>query len=299
MGALMRTEHFPVVERAAAGKALAALQDSRFDAARWYLPAEPLLGFVEVPAGAFLMGSDEEDDLGAWEEELPRHAVTLPTSWVARYPVTVGQVRAFVEASGHAVEDARSLEGAANQPVGYVSWREAVAYCGWLDERLREVSLDRQESGERASALWAGLAAGRLRASLLSEAEWEKAARGADGRIYPWGREADPNRANFGDTGLLERSTVGCFPGGASVYGCEEMSGNVWEWTRSAYRGYPYVSGDGREDAAVSPQVLRVLRGGAFPDSSRRVRCAYRRGGDPVYRSGLIGFRVVLSPFPL
>lgn len=299
MIALMRAEHFPAIERAVAGKALAMLGDLRFDPERWYLPAEPLLGFVEVPAGVFLMGSDKAEDPGAFKNELPRHEVTLSRYWMARYPVTVGQFRTFVEASGYPVEDVDSLEGAANQPVVNVSWEEAMAYCGWLNERLREVALERQGGGEDASAPWADLAAERLRVSLPSEAEWEKAARGTDGRTYPWGRKADPNRANYDETGLLDRSIVGCFPGGASVYGCEEMSGNVWEWTRSAYRGYPYVSGEGRENAAVSPQVLRVLRGGAFDDSSRSVRCAYRIRLGPDDGLVFIGFRVVLSPFPL
>jgi len=295
MIALMRAEHFPVVERAAAGKALAALQDPRFDAGQWYLPAEPLLGFVAVPAGEFLMGSDQEDVPNAFPDELPPREVTLPLYWIARYPVTVGQFRAFVEARRYAVGDAKSLEGAANRPVVYVSWEEAVAYCGWLGERLREISLKRQGSGKGENALWAGVAAGRLRASLPSEAEWEKAARGKDGRIYPWGRDADSNRANFDETGILDRTTVGCFPGGVSPYGCEEMSGNVWEWTRSSFKGYPYVAADGREDITASTRSLLMLRGGAFGARSWGGRCAYRARLGAGVGPADIGFRVVLS----
>ncbi|MFL6235043.1 MAG: formylglycine-generating enzyme family protein, partial [Thermoanaerobaculia bacterium] len=129
--------------------------------------------------------------------------------------------------------------------------------------------------------------------------EWEKAARGADGLIYPWGQETDANRANYRDTGLGERSSVGCFPGGASPYGIEELSGNVFEWTRSLAGDYPYEPVAAREELEASSEVFRVLRGGAFSHESRFVRCAFRGWGNPDIRDVGIGFRVVLSPFPL
>ena len=237
------TGRSPPVDRAQAGDALAIIGDPRFRADAWYLPDDPLLGFVEIPAGSFLMGSLPEDQ-DASEEEKPQHPVTLPTYYMARYPVTVAQFRAFVEASGHQPQDEDSLRGLANHPVVNVTWYEARKYCDWLTERLQGwegtpeplATLLRQEG-------W--------RVSLPSEAEWEKAARGTDGRIYPWGNEPDPDRANYDDTGINSTSAVGCFPDGASPYGVEELSGNVWEWTRSLWGTslsrpdfrYPYDSG--------------------------------------------------------
>jgi formylglycine-generating enzyme required for sulfatase activity/energy-coupling factor transporter ATP-binding protein EcfA2 len=286
------------IRRAAAGKALGVLGDPRFDPDLWWLPKEPDLGFVEVPAGPFLMGSDREDDPESYESERPRHSMTLPAFWLGRYPATVGQYQAFVAASGYQPEDPRWHEGPSTQPVSLATWYDARAYCRWLGERLRDLASRR---GKRVGSpsLWSGLAAGKLQTSLPSEAEWEKAARGVEGLIYPWGPKADANRANYNDTNIWKKSVVGCFPGGASPYGIEELSGNVWEWTRSLYLNYPYESVAARKDLGASSESLRVLRGGASGYNSRHVRCAYRYRLNPDFRSAFIGFRVVLSPFPL
>jgi formylglycine-generating enzyme required for sulfatase activity len=181
-----------------------------------------------------------------------------------------------------------------------VSWHEALAYCDWLTQELREwdgtpepLSTLLREEG------WV--------VTLPSEAEWEKAARGGEGkRRYPWGDYPEPNRANYGDTGIGTTSAVGCFPGGASPAGVEDLSGNVWEWTRSLWGedwqepnfDYPYDSEDGREDLEAGDDVGRVLRGGAFGYTVIHVRCAFRDYRlNPLYRYGDYGFRVVVSPF--
>ena len=273
---LMRSSDLDARERVAAGNALAQQGDPRFRADAWFLLDEPLLGFVEIPAGPFLMGSDKAHDPDAYDDELPQHEVTLPRYFIGRYPVTVAQFRAFVEGGGSRPENPESVQGFANHPVVSVSWHEAQQYCDWLTERLRAwpgtpeplATLLRHEGWQ---------------VGLPSEAEWEKAARGTDGRIYPWGNEPDPNRANYGDTGINSTSAVGCFPGGASPYGVEDMSGNVWEWTRSLWGDYPYPTDQQerarRENLQAGRETPRVLRGGAFHNRPQgRAVCLSRQG---------------------
>ena len=293
---LLGDGRFPAPERALAGRTLAKLGDPRFDPDRWFLPRDPLLGFVEIPAGPFLMGS-EESDPDAYRDEHPQHEVSLPAFYMARYPVTVQQLSAFVADNSQDLQDRRALEGLSNHPVVLVTWFEALAYCRWLGEKLKAEAVERLASGAEPRDLWEGLASGRLVASLPSEAEWEKAARGTDGRKYPWGEDFDPDRANVRESGVGAVSAAGCFPGGGRPFGCEEMSGNMWEWTRSAFKEYPYIRKDGREDFEVSAQVLRAVRGGSCFYFSRRARCAARLRHEPGDRRDVIGFRVVVLPF--
>jgi formylglycine-generating enzyme required for sulfatase activity len=256
----------------------------------------PDIQWCEVPAGPFLMGS-LEDDSRAYDREKPQHELTLPTYYVSRYPVTVAQFRVFVEETGYEVDE-RSLDDPDNHPVRYVSWHDAMAYCQWLTQYL----LDGKGVSEPLRTL---VQDERYRVRVPSEAEWEKAARGTDGRRYPWGADPDSNRANYGDTGIGDISAVGCFPGGVSPYGVEDLSGNVWEWTRSLWGEgwgeltftYPYDPADGREDASAGNDVYRVLRGGAFTYNPNFARCAFRLRNYPYFRDLDYGFRVVVSPF--
>lgn len=263
--ATMRADGVKARLRAVAGTVLAELGDPRFDAERWFLPRAPLFGFVEVPAGPFLMGRGKK-----------QHEVALPAFFISRYPVTVDQFRAYATHSGWHVSS-RTLKGVGNQPVVEVSWFDALGYCFWLTDRLQEL----------------GGAVSELRVALPSEAEWEKAARGPDGRQYPWEGKSDPDRANSVGSGIDGRSTVGCFPGGASPYGCEEMSGNVWEWTRDLYRP---TLGDRLYGYSSISSGPRVLRGGAFDYGASLVRCAVRKGERAAQCSQNVGFRVVLLP---
>ena len=323
LAALLESGHLDPRERAEAGNVLAQLGDPRFRADAWYLPNEPLLGFVEVPQGPFLMGTRKKDvpalskRLGGgqdwYKDEVPQHPVTLPAYYVARYPVTVGQFRAFVNESGYKPADEDSLQGVDNHPVVNVTWYDALAYCQWLTGRLREW----EGTPEPLARL---LQEEDWEITLPSEAQWEKVARGGEeipnsqsdirspqstirnpnpGRVFPWGDEVDAKWANYDKTGIGTTSAMGCFPGGASPYGVEDLSGNVWEWTRSLYRDYPYDPEDGREDLEAGRDVVRVLRGGAFFSGVWGVRCAARYGGDPVFWPGARGFRLVASPVHL
>jgi formylglycine-generating enzyme required for sulfatase activity len=295
------SQKVPAPIRVAAGTALADVGDTRPE-----VVTVDGMQFCWVPAGPFLMGSgQEEQDAEDWEK--PQHECGLPYGcWMARYPVTVAQFREFRD----------HPYGRKNEPVVVVPWYDAVAFCEWLTEKWWKVG--------RLLEGW--------RVQLPSEAEWEKARGGlvipsepvvafsreppgsikckdnrAPGRRFPWGEQADANRANQRDTGIGKASAVGCFPAGASAYGCEELSGNVWEWTRSLWGKdfskphflYPYFANYGREDLQASSRVLRVWRGGSFNDVSPLVRCAGRYRFDPLVRYDFIGFRVVLSPFPL
>ena len=254
----------------------------------WYLPDEELLGFVEIPAGPFLMGSDPVQDPLAFDNEWwpgtrSRATLDLPTFYVGRYEVTVAQFAAFVEEAGYGADD-EAFQGPPDHPVAAVTWTDALAYARWLDRTLREWPQTPPELGQLLRDGW--------RISLPTEAEWEKAARGSDGRIYPWGSEPRRDRANY-----QGRSTapVGAFECPECPFGLHDMSGNVWELTRSPYQAYPYDESDDRE--GLDADALWVMRGGAFNDTERNIRTTIRGGADPGVRRPFIGFRLAISPF--
>ena len=199
-----------------------------------------------------------------------------------------------------------------NHPVVGITWYEALAFARWLNEFCRNRN-------------WLG---GNMSVQLPSEAEWEKAARGGleispdfviaslcefsanklvsrqknlhFQRRYPWGDQAEPNFANCSETGIGATNAVGCFPGGASPYGCEEMSGNVWEWTRSLWEASPYPADEkeraARENLGAPQDALRVLRGGSFFHDNSGVRCGSRGRNDPDDWGRGIGFRLSARP---
>lgn len=260
--------------------------------------------FVPVPAGKFLMGSKEDNEL-AYDDEKPQHTAETSEYWLARCPLTNAQFEAFVTAhnhqttaekqgSGYAYDGKEwkeikgadwrhpqgpksSLKGKEDHPVVQVSWEDAMAYCGWLN----------QAHGKELPEGWMF--------RLPTEAEWEKAARGEYGQEYPWGNEFDKLKCNSSEGGVKGTTPVGAYSTqGDSPYGAADMAGNVWEWTHSLWKGYPYQANDGRESEAATE--TRVVRGGSFYDIQGVVRCAYRGGVVPDDRDGLSGFRVVASP---
>lgn len=234
--------------------------------------------WITIPAGPFLMGSDKSKDAEAYDDETPQYSVHLPEYHIARHPITNAQYLQFVNASGHRTPkhwvNGKIAAGKEDHPVVNVTWHDACAWCAW-----------------------ASTVSGRS-IRLPSEAEWEKASRGTGGRIYPWGNEPpDDSRCNFGDH-VGGTTPVGHYPGAASPYGVLDMAGNVWEWTSTQWRPYPYNASDGRERAGgEEDDALRVVRGGAFDLNGRYVRCAARVRYNPLSVSRNFGFRVVLSPF--
>jgi serine/threonine-protein kinase len=229
------------------------------------------LELVRIPAGAFTMGGDGKYD------GKPIHEVTLPEYFIGKYPVTNQQYATFAQATKRKFTLPKGKE---QHPVVDVTWRDALAFCEWLSQ------------------------ASKRKVVLPSEAEWEKAARGpstgsGDARPYPWG-DAKPDKTlcNFGNN---EKGTtpVGKYsPKGDSPYGCADMAGNVWEWTRSEKKDYPYRSGDGRE--SLDENKIRVVRGGSWDGIGDGVRAACRDGDDDFDHDDDLGFRVgcVSAPVP-
>jgi len=301
---ILEAGRLPAVERAAAGRALAKLGDPRPG-----VGVDLETGLLDVlwcyvPPGLFLMGEGEEQH---------RNESITEGYLISRYLVTNAQFAAFIGAGGYRNrqywteagwkwrERAGRVEpgdfgepfNLPNHPVAGVTWYEAVAFCRWFQSQIanREwrVWRDGQLEVRRVEAQ-------SIAVRLPSEAEWEKAARGVGGQRYPWGDDPDPNRANYDKTGIGTTSAVGCFPGGASPYGVEDLSGNVWEWCatewESDYRDY-------KGDDSLEGEYGRVLRGGAFSDEEGYVRCAARDRRSLNLWNWVGGFRLVASPVHL
>ncbi len=257
-----------------------------FRADAWFLPDDAQLGFVEVPAGPFPMGADPTTDAEAfdnerWSSTSAHGTVDLPAYFIGRYEVTVAQFATFVDATGFPA-DPQALEAPPSHPVANVSWPDALAYCRWLTAAMRDAPQTPPELAERLRAGW--------QVTLPAEAEWEKAARGTDGRRYPWGDEMRRDRVAF-QSGVA--APVGAVPCPECPYDLLDMSGNVWEWTRSPLQPYPF---DAESPGDLNADALWVMRGGSFTDPPRNLRTSTRGGADPGARRSFIGFRLAVSP---
>jgi formylglycine-generating enzyme required for sulfatase activity len=224
-----------------------------------------------VPSGEFAMGSDEIRD------EEPVHTVFLNAFYIDKYEVTNAQYKLCVNAGEcQSPKDFSSNTRPSyfdnpefdDYPVIYVDWNMARAYCEWRGGRLP------------------------------TEVEWEKAARGTDGRTFPWGETLDCEHANYGQgaSKSCEEDTtpVGSYESGQSVYGLYDMAGNVNEWVSSLYQPYPYTVEDGREDLEASG--ARVFRGGSWNYVTGDVRSANRNGYSEIVTNDNIGFRCAQDP---
>jgi len=259
--------------------------------------------FVRVPAGKFVMGSKDDNEFQV-ESERPQHIVDLSYDyWMEKFILTNRQFAEFIKATNH--ETTADKEGGyypkegkftkgvnwkhptdpkdkweekQDHPVVQVSWDDAMGYCKWFNETYKS------ELGD-------------LLLHLPTEAEWEKAARGAYGNEWPWGNAFDSNKCNSIEGMKGGTTPVGAYSslGGDSPYGCADMVGNVSEWTHSFFAEYPYDAKDGREDE--SRRNGRIPRGGSFDHSRNSSRCAFRLYNvSPDGRGHTLGFRLVVSP---
>jgi formylglycine-generating enzyme required for sulfatase activity len=268
-------------QRAAAGVTLARLGDPRpgVGARVQNGVRVPEIDWVAIKAGPFVMGEGAELFTCTLINEAYR---------ISRYLVTVAQYRCFVHARGYDQKRYWSDAGwrwrsedkvtgpeqygepfdLDNHPQVGVSWYEATAFCRWLSEVLEQ------------------------EITLPSEAQWERAARFTDGRVYPWNGDFSPERCNMSETGIGATSAVGLFPSGAAQEGAVDMSGNVWEWCSTKWREN-YKTYETQVDDGLAGDATRVVRGGSWGYDGHDMRCAVRGRVNPNYRDGSGGFRIV------
>jgi len=224
-----------------------------------------------VPAGEFIMGSENGES-----HERPQHEVHLGAYYFGRYEVTNGRYRVCVDAGvcnppdafrSHSRDSYYDDPAYDDYPVIHVSWHDADAYCRWAGGRLP------------------------------TEAEWEKAARGIDGRAYPWGNEWDASKVNSQEAGPDDTTAVGSYPAGASPYGALDIAGNVWEWCQDWYDEDYYASSPQHDPPGARSGTQRVVRGGSWHLTERSVRVTDRNRASPNLYSHDVGFRCV-SPAP-
>jgi len=221
---------------------------------------------ILIPVGEFLMGSSDNDKL-AGPEEKPQHSVYLDAYYIYKNDVTVAEYRTFCTATGRVMPAAPPWGWIDTHPIVNVSWDDAKAYADWAG------------------------------ASLPTEAQWEKAARGTDGRIYPWGNEWDAAKCSNAAT---TTSPVGSFPASASPYGCLDMAGNVGQWCADWYGADYYQHTPSRNPTGPETGAARVLRGGSWNNNTSGIfHIPFRGNSDPADSSNNNGFRCVLrSPEP-
>jgi formylglycine-generating enzyme required for sulfatase activity len=244
-------------------------------------PSTGPAGMVWIPAGLFAMGSNPDHiqqaaewcDCGTrqFEDELYMHEVQVSGFYIDKYEVTNQQFKVFADASGYRTDAEKKNEahtwrteytaGKDNHPVVWMTWNDAVAYCEWAGKRLP------------------------------TEAEWEKAARGTDARLWPWGSNWDNKLLNMGEGGRKTTTPVGSFVDGASFYGVMDMAGNVWEWVNDWYDAGYYQSGVIQDPQGPEDGVDRVLRGGGYNNGIHDVRVANRHKGGQAGYAPDHGFR--------
>lgn len=230
--------------------------------------------FVHVPAGEFWMGADE-NEVGAGADEKPKHKVYLDDYWIGKFPVTNREYACFIKETGHKSPEHWKNElipqHKENHPVIYVSWYDAEAFTKWISTICG------------------------IEIKLPSEAQWEKAARGADGRKYPWGNEFPySNLGNFFNKNQSETTFVGSFLNAVSPYGVLDMAGNVREWMRDWYDAEYYEKSQMKNPQGPISGDFRVMRSGSIDSLVRCERSSVRSYNDPVCGLFNTGFRCTL-----